>query len=188
MNATGAVGPGVGAETDQADMVFLCSLTMGDALFGIDTRRIREVLGRRVLERVPLAAPYIGGVLPYRGEVLTAVNLRALLGLGPLAGGSCVLVLDGEKGEERFGLMVDGVGGVVALERGMLAVNPTTLDEVSRAIFQGAYRTDSGLLIELDPTRLNPMRLAETGLFGQAAGKMRGLGAGRAAQGLGEAK
>ena len=186
MNMTGAVGPGMGDGTEQADMVFLCSLTTGDVLFGIDTGKIREVLGRRVLEQVPLAAPYIGGVLPYRGEVLTAISLRALLGRPAAAGGSCVLVLDGEEGEGRFGLMVDGVGGVVALERRMLAENPTTLDEGSKAIFQGAYRTDDGLLIELDPARLNPGRLAEAGVFGRPAGKIRGLGGGLPAQAQGQ--
>ncbi len=50
--------------------------------FGIDTRKIREVLGERDLQRVPMAPAFIAGVVPYRGEVLTTVNLRALLGLG----------------------------------------------------------------------------------------------------------
>ena len=163
-------------------MVYLCSLTTGNAQFGIDTRKIREVLGRRVLERVPLAASYIGGVLPYRGDVLTAVSLRAVLGREPMSGGSCVLVLESEDGEERFGLMVDAVGGVVALERRSLAANPTTLDDVSKEIYLGAYRTDDGLLIELDPARLNPAHLSESGLFG-ATPRGRGPALGRMAQG-----
>ena len=174
-------------ETEGEDAVYLCSLTTGNAQFGIDTRKIREVLGRRVLERVPLAPPYIGGVLPYRGDVLTAVSLRAVLGRAPMAGGSCVLVLDGEEGEDRFGLMVDSVGGVVALQPRTLADNPTTLDEVSKLIYRGAYRMDEGLLIELDPARLNPSRLGESGLFGQAA-KARGGGTGRMTQGHGQAQ
>lgn len=165
-------------DVDAKDLVSLCSLMTGEVLFGIDTRKIREVLGRRTVEPVPLAPAYIGGVLPYRGEVLTAVSLRALLGLEPLAGGSCVLVLDGEVEEDRFGLMVDRVGGVVTLERKTLAENPTTLDEVSKAIYSGAYRMDDGLLIELDPGRMHPTRLGETGLFGQV-GKGRGLAYGR---------
>ncbi len=156
-------------EAEQQQTVSLCSLTAADIVFGIDTRKIREVLGPRTLDRVPLAAAYIGGVLPYRGEVLTAVSLRALLGVPPAPGAGCVLVLDGEAGEERFGLMVDSVGGVVVLERKTLAENPATLDEVGKAIYSGAYRMQDGLLIELDPSRLNPSRLSETGLFGHAA-------------------
>jgi purine-binding chemotaxis protein CheW len=153
----------------------LCSLMAGGRLFGIDTRMIREVLGKARLNPVPMAPAYIGGVIAYRGDVVTAVSLRALLG-GPAADGSCaVLVLDGDQDEERFGLLVDGVGGVVTVERGAMAENPSTLDEASRALFTGAFRTDEGLLVQLDPRRLQPSRLAESGLFGNAP-RMRGEG------------
>jgi chemotaxis signal transduction protein len=58
----------------------------GTGLFGIETRQIREVLGTTTPQRVPLAPEYIAGVVPYRGEVLTTVSFRALLGLGALPG------------------------------------------------------------------------------------------------------
>lgn len=99
-----------------SETVSLCSLCVGDQIFGIDTRRISEVLGRRELRRVPLAPAFIGGVVPYRGEVLTTVNFRALLGSESREEAGCVLVLDdGERGE-RFGLLVDRVGGVVTAQ------------------------------------------------------------------------
>jgi purine-binding chemotaxis protein CheW len=95
---------------DESDAVSLCSLFAGSESFGIDTRKIREVLGKRDLQRVPMAPAYIGGVVPYRGEVLTTVNLRSLLGMEENGAASCVLVLEDEEGAERFGLMVDEVG------------------------------------------------------------------------------
>ena len=67
----------------------LCSLYAGSESFGIDTRKIREVLGERDLQRVPMAPAFIAGVVPYRGEVLTTVNLRALLGMERTRGGLC---------------------------------------------------------------------------------------------------
>ena len=66
---------------DENDAVSLCSMFAGSESFGIDTRKIREVLGKRELQRVPMAPAFIGGVVPYRGEVLTTVNFRALLGM-----------------------------------------------------------------------------------------------------------
>ena len=160
------------------DVMSMCSLMSGGRLFGIDTRTIREVLGKGELNRVPLAPAYVGGVIAYRGEVVTAVSLRALLGLAPAEGKSCVLVLDGDVHEERFGLMVDGVGGVVMVSRRQAAANPSTLDEASKALFSGAFRTDEGLLVQLNPERLKPSRLAETGLFGQPT-RIRGVAADR---------
>ena len=42
-----------GGETE--DLLSLCSLMAGGRLFGIDTRMIREVLGKGRLHKVPLA-------------------------------------------------------------------------------------------------------------------------------------
>ena len=150
------------------DLLSMCSLMSGGRLFGIDTRTIREVLGHAQMNRVPLAPTYVGGVIAYRGEVVTAVSLRALLGQAKTDGPSCVLVLDGDENEERFGLIVDSVGGVVMVERATMSANPPTLDEASKALFTGAFRTLEGLLVQLDPERLRPSRIAATGLFGHA--------------------
>jgi len=35
-------------------------------------------------------------------------------------------------------------------------------------LFSGAFRTSEGLMVQLDPERLRPTRIAETGLFGQS--------------------
>jgi purine-binding chemotaxis protein CheW len=150
---------------DEDDAISLCSMFAGSESFGIDTRKIREVLGHRDLQRVPMAPAFIGGVVPYRGEVLTTVDFLALLGLGQHADTSCVLVLEDEAGEERFGLEVDAVGGVVTVRRNMLEANPCTLESRGKWLFDGAYKMPTGLMVQLDPQKLRPSRLAEAGLF-----------------------
>jgi purine-binding chemotaxis protein CheW len=150
---------------NEDDAVSLCSMFAGSESFGIDTRKIREVLGKRDLQRVPMAPAFIGGVVPYRGEVLTTVDFRALLGMGEHSEASCVLVLEDEDGEERFGLVVDAVGGVVTVNRNMLEANPCTLESRGKWLFDGAYKMETGLMVQLDPQKLRPSRLAEAGLF-----------------------
>lgn len=150
---------------DEEDAVSLCSMFVGGQSFGIDTRRIGEVLGGRELQRVPMAPAFIGGVVPYRGEVLTTVNFRALLGVKEKSETNCVLVLEDEDASQRFGLVVDAVGGVVTVSRKMLEANPSTLDARGRWLFDGAYKMPSGLMVQLDPQRLRPSRLADAGMF-----------------------
>jgi purine-binding chemotaxis protein CheW len=157
-------------EADAGDAVPVCSLRVGTALFGIETRQIREVLGTAEPQRVPLAPEYIAGVLSYRGEVLTTVSFRALLGLEKWDGANCVLVFDDAENEERFGLMVDGVVGVIAVQQDALEANPSGLDARSQELFDGAYKLPAGLMVRLDPQRLRPSRLAESGLFGSESG------------------
>ena len=154
---------------EEDDAVSLCSLVAGSESFGIDTRKIREVLGERELQRVPMSPPFIAGVVPYRGEVLTTVNLRALLGMTEHSGRSCVLVMEDDEGAERFGLVVDAVGGVVTVSRRTLEPNPCTLAARAKWLFDGAYKMEAGLMVQLDPQRLRPTRLSETGLFRQCA-------------------
>ena len=163
-----------GEVMEEADAVSLCSLHAGGEIFGIDTKRIREVLGVRAAQRVPLAPGYIGGVVPYRGEVLTAVSFRALLGMAPYEATSCILVLEEEEAGAHFGLMVDSVGGVVTVSKGALEANPTTLDERGKAIFDGAYKTAKGLIVQLDTRKLRPGWIEASGMCresGQGGGR-----------------
>jgi purine-binding chemotaxis protein CheW len=143
----------------------LCSLVIGGRLFGIDTRMIREVLGSGRVNRVPLAPAFIGGVMAYRGEVVTVVSLRALLGLADSTEQGCVLVLEPGDNDECFGLTVDRVGGVVTVQQKTMAANPSTLDDASRVHFSGSFRTEEGLLVKLNPVHLHPAHLAASGLF-----------------------
>jgi purine-binding chemotaxis protein CheW len=150
---------------EENDAVSLCSLYAGSETFGIDTGKIREVLGDRDLQRVPMSPEFIAGVVPYRGEVLTTVNLRALLGMEAHSGKCCVLVMEDDKAGERFGLVVDAVGGVVTVSRRTLEANPCTLEARGKWLFDGAYKMEGGLMVRLDPPKLCPSRLSETGLF-----------------------
>ena len=86
-----------------------------------------------------------------------------------------MLVLEDDEGGERFGLVVDAVGGVVTVSRKMLEANPCTLEARGKWLFDGAYKMETGLMVQLDPQKLWPSRLAETGLF-KSRVRMEGAG------------
>jgi len=94
----------------------------------------------------------------YRGDVLTTVSLRQLLGLPHREGRQDILVLESAGG--CFGLLVDSVVEVLTVSTADHEPNPSILDERRRALFAGAYKLKEGLLVMLDPERLDPMRLA----------------------------
>jgi len=165
-----------GLATDLVGTMSVCSIRAGQGLFGIETSQIHEVLGAAVPQSVPLAPEYIAGVVPYRGDVLTTVSFRVLLGLEKKTGSNCVLVLEDED-NERFGLMVDGVGRVMNIPGEVLEANPSALDARSQALFDGVYRLPSALMVRLDPRQLRPLRLARNCWFGlsrpEAKGELR---------------
>ncbi len=150
------------AETKNAGLQ-LCSVRAGDGLFGIDTRKIREVLGDAHPQRVPLAPQCIAGVMAYRGEMLTVVGLRSLLGLAEREGRNRVLVLEDDEVGEPFGLLVDEVGGVVSVAEGAMESNPATLGEREMALLNGVTKTPAGLMARLEAARLRPSEAARGG-------------------------
>jgi len=136
----------------------VCSVRLGDRLFGIPIRPILEIVGKVHPQPVPLAPGFVGGLVHYRGDVLTTVSLRQVLQMPPRDGAQDLLVMEGAGG--CFGLLVDAVAEVLQLSEEDFEPNPSTVTERSKAIFSGAYKLKHGLMAMLDPQRLDPMKLA----------------------------
>ena len=140
-----------------AELVEVCSVQVGETLYGVPIAHILEIVGGARPQPVPLAPPFVGGLVHYRGDVLTTVSLRRTLGLPAREGAQDILVLENEGG--CFGLLVDSVGEVLQVSPAGHEPNPSTLDEQRRALFAGAYKLKDKLLVMLDPERLDPRRL-----------------------------
>ncbi len=144
----------------------MCSVRVGQTLFGLPITHILEIVGNTRPQAVPLAPEFVGGLVHYRGDVLTTVSLRQLLGLPPQGdlakekgreGHHDIIVLEVSGG--CFGLLVDSVGEVLTVSSADHEPNPSTLDPQRSALFAGAYKLAEGLMVQLDPERLDPMRL-----------------------------
>ncbi len=138
-------------------LVEMCSVRLGQTLFGVPITHILEIVGSARPQPVPLAPPFVGGLVHYRGDVLTTVSLRQLLGLPPKDGPQDILVLESSGG--CFGLLVDSVGEVLTVSSADHEPNPSILDQRRRTLFAGAYKLKDSLLVMLDPEQLEPMRL-----------------------------
>lgn len=144
------------------DALEMCSVRVGQTLYGVPIMRILEILGKPVTQHVPLAPGYIGGLAHYRGEVLTAVSLRRLLDMPAIDGPEDILVFEGADG--YFGLLVDEVCEVMTVSPTEYESNPSTLDDRRKALFAGTYKLKDALLVMLDPERLDPVRLSENAI------------------------
>ena len=146
------------------DSIEMCSVRVGEGRFGIPIMQILEILDAPATRPLPLAPAHIGGLVHYRGEILTAVSLRSLLGLSPHAQPPDLLVFEGKDGEGRdgyFGLLVDAVGEVLTVTPHEFEPNPSTLDDSRKGLFAGAYKLENGLLVMLDPARFDPVKLSQ---------------------------
>jgi purine-binding chemotaxis protein CheW len=142
----------------QAAAEEICSVRVGSMLYGMPICHILEIIGSARPQPVPLAPAFVGGLVHYRGDVLTTVSLRQLLGLPPNDGLQDILVIDNAEG--CFGLLVDSVGEVLTVSSADFEATPATVIGQRKALLAGAYKLQDQLLIMLDADRLDPMRLS----------------------------
>lgn len=56
----------------------MCSVRIGEDLFGLPISHILEIVGSARPQPVPLAPGFVGGLVHYRGDVLTTISLQHL--------------------------------------------------------------------------------------------------------------
>src|SRR3546814_17937554 len=85
-------------------------MTIADQLFGIPVLQVQDVLGQQRITRIPLAPPEIAGPLNLRGRIVTAIDVRLRLGLGPRERSDKDMSIVVDYRGELYSLMVDQVG------------------------------------------------------------------------------
>jgi len=146
-----------GLEGANGKRVQVCSVRVGEDLYGVPLGHILEIVGGARPQAVPLAPDFIGGLVHYRGDVLTTVNLRRVLRMPPAGGARDLLVL--EDAEGPFGLVVDSVREVLTVSCVDFEPKPSTVTR-RKALFAGAFKLRDGLMVMLETSQLQPMRLA----------------------------
>jgi len=121
-----------------------------DRYLGVPVERVQEVLRAQPLTRVPLAHEHISGLLNIRGQIVTALDLRARLGLPsrePNAPSANVVVRT-EGGP--LSLVVDALGDVLTVDDDAFEPPPDTVEAADRELIKGAFKLDDALLLDLD--------------------------------------
>jgi purine-binding chemotaxis protein CheW len=145
-------------KTAAVTLMEMCTVRLGNSMFGVPITHILEIVGAARPQPVPLVPAFVGGLVHYRGDVLTTVCLRQLLDMPPREGRQDLLVMESAGG--IFGLLVDSVSEVLTVSSADYEPNPSILDERRRALFAGAYKLKDSLLVMLDPEQLDPVRLS----------------------------
>ncbi|XZE18445.1 chemotaxis protein CheW [Pirellulaceae bacterium SH449] len=125
----------------------------GGSLFGLDIGFVQEINRTSGLTRVPLATNCVRGVMNLRGEVVTMLDLRTLLGL-PVANSemnrNLILKCDGDI----FGVCVDGVADILSIEADAITAPPSNLSINESKLIKGVYQSESKLIMLIDPREI----------------------------------
>jgi len=126
------------------------TVMIGDQLIGLPISHVQDVFMPDRITRVPLSAPEIAGVLNLRGRIVTAIDMRRRLGLGPRTDDKPSMAVGIELKGESYGLLIDTVGEVMKLGEETREPNPVNLDGRLARVSGGVHRLDGQLMVILD--------------------------------------
>lgn len=121
-----------------------------ELFFGIEVRRVQEVLRYQEMTPVPSAPDVIEGLINLRGEIVTAINLRRRLGLRPRPDDRRPMNVVVRSGGSAVSLQVDEIADVLQVTDADFEEPPETLEGTARELISGAYKLEDRLLLILD--------------------------------------
>ncbi len=136
--------------TTAADEVEYVTFYVGNILIGADIRQVEEINRHVEVTTVPHAPKFVWGVINLRGDVVTVVDLRTILGLPPAEISKQTRNVVVRSNGEQIGLLVDQIADVVKARAGEIDPPPANVGGVEGRFFKGVCKLETELLIILD--------------------------------------
>ena len=141
-------------DTDQ-----FCTFYLDEHYFGISVDRVQEIIQPQAITSVALAPAMIAGLINLRGQIVTVIDLRVLLGMPPIETvDNCMnIVVSTEQG--LFSLLVDRIGDAFALGYELSESPPGNVSEFAKSLTESVYKLDDALLLIMDVAKIVSMEV-----------------------------
>ena len=127
-----------------------CTFYLDRLLFGVKLKDVQEVIRQIQVTAVPLAPEVVSGLMNLRGQVVTAIDLRRKLELGPRPARASAMNVVVRSDDGAVSLLVDEIGDVVEVEESTFEPPPETLRGNVRTMILGVHKLQERLLHVLD--------------------------------------
>ncbi len=128
----------------------LVTFRLDKALIGVHIRQVEEINRHVEVTGVPHAPDHVSGVINLRGDVVTVVDLRAVLGQPPIVITKQTRTVIVRSRDERIGLLVDEIGEVVTARADQIDPPPVNTCGTDCRLFEGIHKLPTELLVVLD--------------------------------------
>jgi purine-binding chemotaxis protein CheW len=133
---------------DERQLVVFC---IGDEEFGIEIKRVNNIIKMEKITKIPNSEFFIEGVINLRGKIIVIVNLHKKLGLAEKALGKDTRIIVVELENEIVGMVVDSVKEVLRIEEKKIEEAPQIiLEKIDSDYLQGVGVLKDRLIILLD--------------------------------------
>ncbi len=132
----------------------ILSFKLGDDLFGIDLKNVKEINRNIEYTKVPRASDNIVGLFNMRGQVVTLFNLARIFGYDNKVkeGKVTCIILDSQEGSlEHRGFIIDLSGDVVEVAEDMWELPPANISTQENKNIKAVVHFENEILRIIDP-------------------------------------
>jgi purine-binding chemotaxis protein CheW len=126
---------------------------MKDLFFGIEVKKVQEVLRSQEMTRVPLAPGVLRGLINLRGQIVAAIDMRERLALPRRSAEQEPMNMIVRAEDGAVSLLVDEIGDVIHVSADSYEPIPETMAGNLKQLVEGVYKLDGRLLLVLDTER-----------------------------------
>jgi purine-binding chemotaxis protein CheW len=139
---------------EEQERVSYLGFYLGSEVYGLPLEQLREVSRVSHLRRVPGAPAGVAGLVNLRGEILCALDVRAILGLPAHASTESPFLVALRGFSDPLGLIVDSIADIYSVSPNDIEAPPATWPAERAACFIGTARVAGGLMGLLDLARV----------------------------------
>lgn len=132
----------------------LCTFYIDGMLFGVDVMNVQEVIRYQQMTSVPLASAMVRGLINLRGQIVTAIEMRARLNLTPRKTDELPMNVVVTTSEGVVSLLVDEIGDVLQVDERTFERAPEALVSAFGELVPGVFKLDGQLLLLLDAEKV----------------------------------
>ncbi len=127
---------------------------VGDEMFGVDIKLVREINKLQDFFKVPNTPPFIEGLVNLRGKVLTVFNLRKRLGMDDKEFDENSKIIVVNYNELLVGFTVDMVTEIIKVPEENIEQTPPSIKGFDKKFLAGVAKLDDKLILMLDLTKV----------------------------------
>lgn len=139
---------------EEQERVSYLGFYLGAEVYGLPLEQLREVARVGHLRRVPGAPAGVAGLVNLRGEILCALDVRAILGLPSQAPTEPPFLVALRGFGDPLALIVDSIADIYSISPSDIEAPPATWPAERAACFIGTARLPAGLMGLLDLARV----------------------------------
>jgi purine-binding chemotaxis protein CheW len=133
------------------------TFSLGDEVFAMDIRCVREIIQHGNMTMVPLMPAFVRGVINLRGSVVPVIDLQSRFGRprAQLGKKTCIIIFDTTVDDEKLelGLLVDAVSEVIDIAQAHIEPAPQFGTSIRRDFIHGMGKVGNDFIVILAPER-----------------------------------